>query len=321
MQRIQGKIDAASGSMARLQGCLSSLSGTGNPSRTKQVWRSVISITKEKEIVKQMERISRLDKEVMAELQIAGLMANFEAKDDLSRIYSRVQHDHNATAHRLVDMQSNLIQTHALAKQIEGTANSLQPKLHLESRTIQQAIYESHQKTTKELALVRDDILRAITSTGNEVASEQHFFSSRISQSESQRLAQQVLWQLARCPTSLKSACEYFECLESSSDQNLLVNRRSTRTRPRSRQKHQKYTFSLKLPFLVRKTVDLTFCAGSGAGGVSFGQYLTCFNTVQRVASPAFRLFDNLQASVQMSVDVSPRTMVFILSLATGTSM
>lgn len=76
IHRIEQKLGAAYEAMAELQASLTSLAMRHKGSRSKRAWGSVVSVAMEKAIVNRMRRIERLDKEVMAELELAGLEMN-----------------------------------------------------------------------------------------------------------------------------------------------------------------------------------------------------------------------------------------------------
>ena len=82
-QRITGRVDDAYQAVLDLQHTLEPLFRDQNASTRSwatKTWRSVVSISMESEIAKRLDRIQRLNQEMLGEMQIVGLQLQYNTE-------------------------------------------------------------------------------------------------------------------------------------------------------------------------------------------------------------------------------------------------
>ena len=216
----------------------------------------------------------------------------------LERARTSAEAEHCATASRLNNVQSKILENRNDIQQTAGTVRSLGPSLHQESAFIQHAIEQLGEKTSIDLTLLRNDILREITAQTQRTPESLLNAHLSLSPSEAEELAKQLLAQLVRYPSSLRQAFHGIEAIALSEHQDTPLVSCSTKSRQRKRQRQWSFSINLPLVTLIRRTIRLTFEASFKAGGISIGQTIRCYNIVQRSKSPAFRLFDDFPATL-----------------------
>lgn len=303
---LQALVDDAHSAITDVHRKLQRVSGPQDKSKRKRAWQAVISIELEKEIEKELERIRRINDELMRQLQLTGI----EMQADLRLC--------------VADMAK---MAKSLRKEVERLRVG-EHEAHEETRAVIRSVLREHQAATQStLTELRNAIVTLATGETGALEPAQATVAVELSQQGTEQLARQICETLVTFPSALSQSCDNMVSVVSRAASPYLTAKFGLKTiscscKPSRRhsswkqgfvrlnyetqathwpscpfakttKRSSQYTISVKLLPLIEKTVAIVFRASFQGGGFSITPTLKVFATVRRAESPLFRLFDD----------------------------
>lgn len=278
--------------------------GSSPAGKLSRAWRAIVSLDMEKDVEERMRRIIRLNDEITRQLQVASLE-------------SQVHH-----AGTIADANS------FLGSKIDQLHLQLEDQQETVQSHFDDGLRREHVVTRNEIHSLRDTILQIMTTERQQLPPDTQALALTLSDEDRAKLAKEVCIALATYPSDLRDSYDSLLHTEPELGQQApqverpwrswnrlctcrLIRDTSTRgprslrleyqassthspscTYAKNAEKTWKYTLSVLLLPLSKKTVAFTFSASFQGGGFCIAPLLSVYPTVQRSSSPVFQEFD-----------------------------